>query len=136
MPNQRFRVKIINSKGEPIAHDMRLGLGRHLIGSDADCEIHLPFEGVDPIHASLTIEPDEVILQDMGGSTGTFLGDARISGKLPLDLLELATTQGLIGIAGTIWIQLILETQSSGEQKGITKISSHDVDDLPARFEN
>lgn len=50
-----------------------LKYGTYIIGRAADCDIHLPEDGVSRRHAQLELSPTECCLMDMGSANGTLL---------------------------------------------------------------
>ncbi len=49
------------------------------MGSDADCSVHIPAEGVSRRHARISAGSVEWVLEDMGSSNGTLVGGQRIT---------------------------------------------------------
>jgi pSer/pThr/pTyr-binding forkhead associated (FHA) protein len=53
-----------------------------IIGSAPDAQIVIPVETVDPHHASLTFDGDQLRLADLGSRHGTFRNGHRLLGPL------------------------------------------------------
>ena len=70
--------------------------GESVIGRDPRCEVWLDSEGVSRRHARLRLEPgsDQVLLEDLGSTNGTFVGRTRLTGPRALkdgDLISLGS---------------------------------------------
>jgi two-component system cell cycle response regulator len=51
------------------------------IGRLAQCELHLPFEGVSRKHARITWKAGKYFVEDLGSANGTFVQGTRIDGR-------------------------------------------------------
>lgn len=56
---------------------------KYLIGKAEDCHLR-PKDGVSRYHCALMVDEPDVVIRDLGSSTGTFVNDERITG--PVDL--------------------------------------------------
>jgi DNA-binding winged helix-turn-helix (wHTH) protein len=70
--------------------------GESVIGRDPRCDVWLDSDGVSRRHARLRLEPgrDQVTLEDLGSTNGTFVGRARLTGPRALkdgDLIGLGS---------------------------------------------
>ncbi|MBP7777224.1 MAG: sigma 54-interacting transcriptional regulator [Acidobacteria bacterium] len=70
-----YRLVVVTERGPQrvVLHE-----GPNLVGSDPECEVHLPHPSVSHRHASLDVGPDGVMLRDLGSSNGTMAGPRRI----------------------------------------------------------
>lgn len=59
-------------------HDLELTEGRFLIGRSTDCQLSLDDPLVSRLHAALTVEGEEVLLEDLGSRNGVRLNGRRI----------------------------------------------------------
>jgi hypothetical protein len=83
-----------------------------LIGSDPDCHLHLDSPAVNPIHARLWIEPDDVTVYGTRSGSGVFVNFDRVDGEAkwkPGDLLWLGPPQA----PGSVMLQARFEERSS-----------------------
>jgi pSer/pThr/pTyr-binding forkhead associated (FHA) protein len=74
---------IVRRPGKP-DRTVPLVPGVTLLGRSEDCDVQLADIGVSRKHARLHIRPDQIFIEDLGGSNGTFLRGKRISGTTPL----------------------------------------------------
>ncbi len=56
----------------------------YTIGSDSDCHIHLPGEGIEARHAILSLTDGQPWIEDLYGDTGTMLNGERVNGRAQL----------------------------------------------------
>ena len=61
-------------------HDFDLTEGRFLIGRSTDCQLSLDDPLVSRLHAALTVNGDEVVVEDLGSRNGVRLNGRRIEG--------------------------------------------------------
>jgi len=54
--------------------------GIYTIGSDSDCNLHLPHADVEPRHAILTISDAGCSVEDLASESGTFVAGVRVDG--------------------------------------------------------
>jgi len=60
---------------------VRIEIGRHeiVIGRDDDCRIYLPLANVSRRHARIFPRGEEVILEDIGSTNGTYVNGVKIT---------------------------------------------------------
>jgi DNA-binding winged helix-turn-helix (wHTH) protein len=58
--------------------------GVHVVGRDKDTEVRLDVTTVSRHHARLVVTPEAVVVEDLSSKNGTFRGDTRVSGAVPL----------------------------------------------------
>src|SRR5690242_8803159 len=61
-----------------------LGAGEYVIGRDRACEIVVGSDAVSRRHARLTIEENQVYLEDLGSANGTYVENHRAEGRVRL----------------------------------------------------
>jgi serine phosphatase RsbU (regulator of sigma subunit) len=87
------RVIVLSGPGAPRMIDpSKTGV---VIGRHANADVTLPSGSVSRRHARLTWEHDQVFVEDLGSSNGTFVNDARIPGRTRLragDLLRIGAS--------------------------------------------
>ncbi|MEZ5455052.1 MAG: sigma 54-interacting transcriptional regulator [Lysobacteraceae bacterium] len=54
---------------------------QYVLGSAADCELHLPFPTVSRHHARLHVAADGIHIEDLGSSNGSFVDGQRLAGR-------------------------------------------------------
>ena len=62
-----------------------LGVGEHVIGRDAACEVVIASDAVSRRHARLTINESSVFLEDLASANGTFINGRRAEGRVLLE---------------------------------------------------
>ncbi len=55
--------------------------GAHVIGRSSDCDLVLASDIVSRQHASLVVGPNDVTVEDLGSSNGTYINGARVLGR-------------------------------------------------------
>ena len=58
--------------------------GVHVVGRDKSTEVRLDVTTVSRRHARLVVTPESVVVEDLSSKNGTFRGDTRVSGAVPL----------------------------------------------------
>ena len=58
--------------------------GVHVVGRDKDTEVRLDVTTVSRHHARLVVTPEAVVVEDLSSKNGTYRGDSRVSGAVPL----------------------------------------------------
>ena len=58
--------------------------GFHILGRDPSAGILIDHETVSRRHASLTVEPEVAVLEDLASKNGTFVGGTRVTGRTTL----------------------------------------------------
>jgi DNA-binding winged helix-turn-helix (wHTH) protein len=82
----------------------RLSVGENVIGRDPNCGVWLDGPGVSRQHARIQINKSSpgALLEDLGSTNGTFLGNARVSG--PQGLKDGDTIQlGSVELTFRVW---------------------------------
>ena len=69
---------ILTRKGERLK-ELELEQGNYVIGRDASCEIVLDDKTVSRQHARITVDQDQVTVEDLGSRNGTHVAGTRIS---------------------------------------------------------
>lgn len=72
-PAYRLRGEV---EGRPLIFE--LGMGRHALGSARDNDLRLVGPGVSRRHALLRVEPEGLVVEDLGSKNGIFLDGRRI----------------------------------------------------------
>lgn len=62
-------------------HDFELGEGQFVIGRGSDCQLALDDALVSRRHAKLTVDGDEVVLEDLGSRNGVRLNGEAVTGR-------------------------------------------------------
>jgi S-DNA-T family DNA segregation ATPase FtsK/SpoIIIE len=78
---------------------MPLPAGEHVIGRDPRCDIWVDASGVSRRHARIAVG-DEVVIEDLESSNGTFVGGSQLSGPRVLrdgDTVELGPVEMRFG---------------------------------------
>ncbi|MHC4251940.1 MAG: FHA domain-containing protein, partial [Planctomycetota bacterium] len=73
------RYRLVSEKGE-----WRLSPGENLIGHFGHCRVQIDGPDVAGEHACVDLEGDRLLLKDLGGDAGTFVGDERVESAMPL----------------------------------------------------
>lgn len=77
MPDHPTEV-ILRHDGAELAH-VTLSDGGYVIGSDPEAHISVDLPGVAARHARLIITPGEVLIEDLGSPSGTFVADEPVT---------------------------------------------------------
>ncbi len=64
--------------------EIKLPAARFLIGRDEDCHLRPKSDLVSRHHCIVFVEPDGVLVRDLGSRNGTFVNDERLAGERPL----------------------------------------------------
>ncbi len=115
---------------------------RYLIGRQETCQLRMPLASVSREHAAIFFdEEDELVIEDLGSSNGTFVNQERIEGReeltpgdvvkiggiplqvvidgYPTDLEPISTESGAEGTA----------TEADGEDSNIDSFFGFNLDD-------
>jgi len=91
---------------------------RYLIGRQETCQLRMPLASVSREHAAIFFdEEDELVIEDLGSSNGTFVNQERIDGKEEL-------TPGDIVQIGGISLQVVIDGYPA-DLEPIAVTSSH-----------
>jgi diguanylate cyclase (GGDEF)-like protein len=77
-PGQRDRGVLVETGGLYAGRPHTLG-ARTTIGRSADCLLRIDDEALSRLHARITYEGNEWVLEDLGSTNGCFVGDERVS---------------------------------------------------------
>ena len=58
--------------------------GDYVIGRHAEAEIQIDVDGIEDRHAQLTVNYRELFIEDLGSSSGTFVGGQRVTDSVRL----------------------------------------------------
>ena len=61
-----------------------LATGSYVVGRDADADIRLESTTVSRRHARIVVSDEQMTLEDFGSKNGTFRGEQRVDGPVPL----------------------------------------------------
>ena len=75
---------IISDPSKSDSKDILLGEGEYLIGRESKCDICIKNTSVSREHAWLIISGQDVAIQDMRSSWGTFIDGIQIMGEVPI----------------------------------------------------
>ena len=62
-----------------------LELGEHLIGREGHCPIQIEADHVSREHANLIISADAIEIEDLDSTSGTYLDDVPVKGRIPIE---------------------------------------------------
>jgi hypothetical protein len=88
-----------------------------LIGRDERCDLVIPDRQVSRHHASITLEPDHFVLQDLGSKNGTFVNGQEIDGPHFLqdgDEIQIAYCCKLTFVGADATAPVILDEAEAG----------------------
>ncbi len=106
MADIRVKAKVSDNRGQ-ILGELLLGEGTHSIGRDEKSAISVDAEYISWEHARLTLSSEGIFVEDMNSTSGTFIDDVPVRGKL-----KILTAQQLR--VGDIQIQLEPEAGNLG----------------------
>lgn len=78
----QYTLQVVLEDGPEDTHT--LPQGEVTIGRSADCDVQIEDPGVSREHARLIVEPDKVVVKDMGSKNFTFVNEERLSGPTTL----------------------------------------------------
>lgn len=81
--------------------ELALRQGENLIGRAPESQVRIESPKVSRQHATITVDGDRAILEDLGSKNGTFLGEARITGPTPVasgDTIRLGQLAALLRV--------------------------------------
>jgi hypothetical protein len=81
--------------------ELVLRQGENLIGRAPEAHIRIESPKVSRRHARIVVEGDTAVVEDLGSKNGTFVGDVRVEGPMPLangDQLRLGQLAALLRI--------------------------------------
>jgi len=84
-------------------HRFPLALGENVIGRDADLEVRLEGTTVSRRHARLMVTALGTVLEDIGSKNGTFRGEDRVTGPVPLmdgDVIHIGSLRTTFRVRG------------------------------------
>ncbi len=76
--------------------------GENVIGRSPDAYIRIESPRVSRLHARITVDGDTALIEDMGSKNGTFVGNTRVDGPIPLvhgDQLRLGQLAAILSVA-------------------------------------
>jgi len=85
-----------------IAHEgplsgQRIPLNKSIVfGRDSTCEVVIPDRQVSRFHARISINPEGIVLEDLGSKNGTFYSNSRMNAPMVLkdgDIFQIAAVQ-------------------------------------------
>jgi pSer/pThr/pTyr-binding forkhead associated (FHA) protein len=90
---------------------VRLGQGRHRVGSAADNEVVLPDLSVSRHHALLVVRADESLVEDLGSRNGTFVNGTSVERSVLRDgdLVHFGVVGFSVGRASADEVDLAME---------------------------
>ncbi len=86
---------LVIQRGSQPGQTFSLVSGAQTIGRTSGNQIHIADSTISKQHASITVQPNGVFIQDLGSSNGTFVNGQRISSPTPLqggDTVQVGTT--------------------------------------------
>lgn len=111
MPEQARRLAALSVLGGPLhgrRHDLEEVVTEVLIGSDADCHLHVDLPSISPIHARLWTDLNGIVAHDTHAPRGLYVNTERVEGEAPVregDMLWLGPPQE----SGSVCIQCHFE---------------------------
>ncbi len=91
----RFRLRYMN-------HDLELNEGEFVVGRNASCQLSLDDPLVSRRHATFTVLPEAVTVEDLGSRNGVSVNGERIAGRVmlrPGDRIQIGS-QEMVLVAG------------------------------------
>jgi DNA-binding winged helix-turn-helix (wHTH) protein len=81
-----FAARASSTAARLISRDrvFRLKPGENTIGRDADCAVVLDFTGISRRHATIRVDGNQFVLEDLASKNGTWKNDERITERAPL----------------------------------------------------
>jgi hypothetical protein len=109
MENYPEEVAILVAQAGPL-NDQRWALREDIvIGRDAGCDIVIPERQVSRYHARLSIQPDGVLLEDLGSKNGTHRNGEAITSAMLLqdgDVIQIALSQQFVFLSSDSTVPL------------------------------
>jgi len=84
MPDDALRPRLTVVRGPLQGAQFRLPNGQHVIGRDADADVHLEHVSVSRRHAVIELNAEGTWLTDAGSTNGTWINGQRVVGQRPL----------------------------------------------------
>jgi pSer/pThr/pTyr-binding forkhead associated (FHA) protein len=97
------QAEIIVREGARALGRYFLDPGEYVIGRDMSCDILLDGQGISRQHAQITVTPDRLLVRDLGGGNGTYVGGDVVEGSVSLpsgDAIRL-------GVNGSVEVHMI-----------------------------
>ena len=82
--------------------ELELLQGENIIGRSPDAYVRIESPRVSRLHARITVEGDSAVIEDMGSKNGTFVGNTRVDGPIPLvhgDQIRLGQLAAILSVA-------------------------------------
>jgi|ERR1051325_5203218 pSer/pThr/pTyr-binding forkhead associated (FHA) protein len=84
---------IVILRGPEAGKYFSLAKERTTLGRNTDCDISLPGKQISRQHAHLHVRDQNILLEDLGSSNGTFANGKRLTPHAPMLLTEADTFQ-------------------------------------------
>jgi DNA-binding winged helix-turn-helix (wHTH) protein len=97
-PSSASRCRLVWGERE-----VPLDEGENILGRDPEARGSIPDASLSRRHARITVRGDAATLEDLGSKNGTFVGDERVSGPVPLsdgDTVRLGLVRLLFRVPG------------------------------------
>jgi len=97
-----LELALVMVKADGTSKEVKLEKGHAIIGRDEAARIRIPLGAVSRRHCEVKIEDDEVIVQDLGSSNGTYVNGKRVKQAelAPGDLLGVGPVVFVVRIDG------------------------------------
>ncbi len=97
-----MELSLVMVKPDGTSKEVKIDRGSAIIGREEGCRLRIPLSSVSRKHCEVKIEDDEVVVQDLGSSNGTFVNGKRVkqSELAPGDLLCVGPVVFVVRIDG------------------------------------
>ena len=76
--SSNLELALVMVKADGTSKEVKLEKGHAIIGRDEAARIRIPLGAVSRKHCEIKIEDDEVVVQDLGSSNGTYVNGKRV----------------------------------------------------------
>src|SRR4051794_13933354 len=103
-----MQVKLIErSTGPEQTREIAVTQSEFLIGRGTDCDLRLSYDAISRHHCLVRVGSDEVTLQDLGSTNGTFCNGQRVRSQVALhsgDLIQVGDCQLVVDLGDRSWL--------------------------------